>query len=588
MRFSLRQFLLLALLLPLLSRAQAPPNMAPDALSQLQVQQPSVDVSSPVTASANFDPPIVRVGEKTFYRVVINAAEASIQWPKTVPAPPELKFSPATSGQLVQYLGNKFRPFTTFLCEVRPTGTGQFTVPNFVMEVDGKPVQIPGANVDVDNSASGPPARQLAIEASDTNIFLGEPFHVRVLLFASPANEIEALNGVQFNGNGFMADQSTAQQTIKMVAHDDRVVPAYVFEETLTPIMTGALKLFAQAFTAGREFSGPITITGPVVIPGGPPHYVLLVSDPIEVHVRPLPVAGRLTGFTGAIGQFICGPPQLSANRIAVGQPVRLTVDIRSEGDLNRLVPPQPPQVNDWQIIPDESGFAFTLIPLTDETRETPAIPFCYFDPEKAAYVDLTIPSLPVTVSGEGLPTALPATDTGYTSSPQLQLSELSPTPGKSATSLKPLQLRGWMIGLQLVPVIGFLGLWRWDCRRRFFEAHPEIVRRRQARRSLRREKRRLQQAVGRGDTVAFVHHAANVLKIACAPHYATHPQALVCAEVLERLDAAERNGLPGETVRGIFAAADARFASVPQRPTDWSALQSGLNAVLLKLEEQL
>ena len=61
-----------------------------------------------------------------------------------------------------------------------------------------------------------------------------------------------------------------------------------------------------------------------------------------------------------------------------------------------------PPRSRDWQIIADHPpATGFTLIPLTDEARETPAIPFSYFDPATAKYVDLTIPPLPVTVVGD-------------------------------------------------------------------------------------------------------------------------------------------------------------------------------------------
>ena len=582
-RAALFGWFLLSLWLPPLC-AQVPPN----GLIQLQVQQPTVDISSPATAMAGFDPPTVRVGEKSFYRVVVDAAEASIQWPETNPAPSELRLHRAAQGQLVNYLGVKFRPFTSFVYEACPTASGQWVVPAFSVEVNGQAVRVPPATLDVDNSASGPPARQLVLDVSTTNLFLGQPFHARALLLASPANEIEAIREGQFIGNGFMTDQTTLQQAINNVVQDGRNVPAYIFEATLTPIMAGTLKLSAQGFTAGREFSGPISINGRVIIPGGPPHYELLVSDPVELHVRPLPDAGRLQGFNGTIGNFVRGRPHLSTNRLYVGEAVRLTVAVHGEGDLSRLVAPTPPLAKDWEIVPDKSGFDFTLIPLTDEVRETPAIPFVSFNPTTGKYEDLTIPPLPVTVSGESLPTELPPAEGGTGAGPPLELGGLAPTPGKAAASLQPPQLRGWVVGLQFVPLLGFLGLWRWDCRRRFLAAHPDIVRRRQARRALRREKRRLHRADASGDRAAFVHHAANAMRIAAAPHYAAHPQALVCGEVLERLGEVEKNGAAGETVRRVFSAADAQFAATPQKQADSPVLESEVNAVLVKLEEQL
>src|SRR5690242_13961199 len=112
--------LLLALLSPLWLWAQSPNG----SQSQLQVQQPPVDVSSPVTATATFDPPVVRPGEKVFYRVTFDATESAVEWTEAIPAPPELKLRPVAHGQLTQSLGNKFRPLASFLYEAQSTRTG--------------------------------------------------------------------------------------------------------------------------------------------------------------------------------------------------------------------------------------------------------------------------------------------------------------------------------------------------------------------------------------------------------------------------------------------------------------------------------
>lgn len=570
-------------------RAQVSPHVTSDQAARLQVPQPAVDVSSPATATAAFDPQVARVGQCVYYRVAIDGAGENIQWPDVISAPPQLKFGPASKGRLIQFLANKFRPLASFLCEVRPSAVGQYTIPAFEVLVDGKRVQIPSATLNVDNSASVAPARRLVMETSATNVYVGQPLRASVMLPASPANQIEALREVEFNGGGFLSDLTTMREAVKMIQLNGSTVPAFVYEITLTPIKTGPLALSAQAFAAGHEFFGPVTISGHVVIPGGAPQYEFLTSDPVQVNVRPLPTAEQPADFGGSIGTFSLSPPQLSTNRIQQGQPVRLTVIVRSSDSLDRPVPPTPPTVNDWEIIPDNPpDFSFTLIPLTDATRQTPAIPFSCFNPTNGTYVDLTIPSVPVAVISAGLPIEMPAVDAGLTPGSPLRLGELSPSPGGSIASLVPPQLRGGLLCLQIVPILGILGLWQWDRHRRYLEAHPDIVRRREARSQLRRERRRLRDAARRGDATAIVRHAANAMKIASAPQYAAHPQALVCSDVLNQLHDADRNGAAGETVRKIFAAADARFASIPKMQDDWPALESGVDTVLLKLEEQL
>jgi hypothetical protein len=590
MRLSSLKFFLLLALAPVCLRAQAPPQIPAALQAQLQVAQAPVDVTSPVTATAVFDPPVVRVGEKTFYRVTVSATESAIQWPEEIAAPVALKFGANARGQITQFLGNNFRVFTSFIYEIRPTAAGHFTMTNFTANASGPLVEIPAASLDVvADGASPQAARQLGLEISATNVFLGQPFRVRVTLPPGPGNEIEALREIQFNGDGLMTDKTAARQSIEAVSVNGQLRPMFACEMTVTPIAAGPLKFSAQGFTAGREFSGPISIHAPVSLSGGPAKYVLLVSEPVAINVRPLPVEGELPGFTGAIGKFFRNPPQLATNRLRVGEPVALKLTFHGEGELTRFVPPATPRTRDWQIIADPPpATSFTLIPLTDDVHETPAIPFSYFDPALAKFVDLTIPPLPVTVVGESLPVQLPALDEETKSAAPVKLSAPAPAPGKTVASLKPLQRRGWFVGLQLLPVAGFLALWQWDRRRRFLEAHPEIVRRAQARRALRRKKRQLQSAFETGDAPAFVRHAADALRIAVAPHYPANPHALVGGDVLAQLADAERNGRADETVKQVFAAADAQFAVDAKVQADWLALKSELDAVLLKLEEKL
>jgi hypothetical protein len=569
--------------------AQTPLQLPPGGLIQLQVQQPTVDITSPASATAEFDPPVVRAGEKAYYRVTVDATESSVSWPDELSVPAGLQLGAKFSGQITTMQASRFRPLASFVYEVQGPAPGHFTVPGFSVDVSGSRVDIPSASLDVvAKSASAPAPRQLRLEISPTNIFLGQPFQVRVILPAGPNNEVEALREIELSGEGLMIDRTGARQAIEPVNLDGQLKMAFTSELIVTPIAAGPLKISAQGFTAGREFTPPLSIHGQVSFSAGLPRYVLLVSDPVAVHVRPLPMEGELAGFTGAIGRFFHDPPHLSTNRIQVGEPVQLKVTFHGEGDLARFVPPAEPRSRDWQIIADPPpATTYTLIPLADDLHETPAIPFSYFDPDVGKYVDLTVPSIPVTVFGEGLPVEVAAASAEGKPEAPLRLTALATAPGKMAWSLKPLQLRVWFVGLQLVPLAGFIALWQWDRRRRYLEAHPEIVRRSRARRALRRERRQLQAAAAAGDAAAYLQHAARAMTIAVAPHFPANPRALVCGDVLAQLNGAGQTG-DAETVRKVFAATDAGFAAAPPAQPDWLAWQPGVESVLQRLEEKL
>ena len=578
------------LVAPIWLAAQTPPQLPPGGLMQLQVPQAAVDVSSPVTATAQFDPPVVRAGETTYYRVSLDATESSVAWPDELSAPVALRFGPKRSGQITQVQPGKFRPLASFVYEVTAPVTGHFTVTNFSVDVTGVRVQIPDASLDVVAAdAPAPAARRLGLEVSTTNLFLGQPFHARVILPANAVNQIEALREIEFSGDGLMTDKTALQQLIEPVNLRGELKNAFVAEMKVTPIAAGRLRFSAQGFAAGRDFVAPLSIRGQVSFANGLSQYVLLVSEPAEILVRPLPVEGELPGFTGSIGKFRLDPPRLSAGRLHVGEPLQLHLAFHPEGDLTRFVPPAAPRDRDWQIIADPPpATSFTLIPLTDETQATPAIPFSYFDPDAAKYVDLTIAPVPVVVVGDGLPAEVSAPAEDADAAAPSKLSALATTPGQAVWSLKPLQLRGWFEVLELAPVLGFFALWQWDRRRRYLEAHPEIVRRAQARRALRREKRDLQQAADAGDARAFVHHAARAMSIAVAPHFPAHPRAVVGGDVLAQLPDAAPDGLAAATVKQVFAAAAERYAVAPATPPEVPALRPGVEAVLQMLEEKL
>jgi hypothetical protein len=235
--------------------------------------------------------------------------------------------------------------------------------------------------------------------------------------------------------------------------------------------------------------------------------------------------------------------------------------------------------------------FRFTLVPTSEKTKATPAIPFSYFDPASERYVALDLPSLPITVKPSAVPINLDdlteATAPAVGAEAELKLSGLATGRGKTMSSLQPWQQRAWFPLVQLAPAFLFAGLWWWDRRRRFFEAHPEIVLRRRARRALQREWTAVRRAASVGDTPRFAASVVSAFRVACAPHYPAEPRALVSTDVLPLLPPAEL--AVHDAVRAVFAATNAeRFAASQTPPADLLALRHELERARTLLEEKL
>ena len=598
---------------PLRAQPTNPPT-APkpqDPLITMMLAQPRIDVESPVVPTAAFDPPEVRPGEETIYRVSFNALEESVEMPDKINSPTGIELRSGAHGQALQQMGPILQPRTTFNYRVRASNLGEFTIPQFTVKVaDKSPVIVPAAKLAVVTSPTSAPSAQLFLEISETNLVVGQTVKVRMISPAPASGGIQMVipNTAQFAGDGFVVDQGAIQQRVEGPP-PGTPGPVYIHETLLTPLNSGKLSVFAQAFVNSHS-AGPIVIRGSGTLTFGPAPYVLVESSPQELNVRPLPRQGELPGFAGAVGVFSIEPPALTTNALRVGEPVKMTVTVRpkrGEPSLARLVAPVAPRAKEWQIfagpaeiVPPQAvqarGFAvfnYTLIPLTETAQATPAIPFSSFDPAESNYVDLTIPAVPVKVSPGRAPsdwqaisqTAPPDAD----EEKEPEMSGLAFAPGRTAASLVPWQRQTWFPLVQLAPAALFAGLWGWDRRRRYLEEHPNVLLRRRARRALRRERRILEEAARSQDGHRFAASAVNAMRIACAPHFPAEPRALVGNDVLQLLHQSNGHDVPDDLVRRFFNVADAsRFAVASADARELLGLQPGLEKVLENLEQRL
>ena len=184
--------------------AQNPPPQQ-DPYLTLMMSQPRLDANGPVDPTASFDPPVVKPGEESIYRVTLKALEQTINWPEKIPAPKELSLRPGAHGQTFQMAGPAvMTPLTDFNTHVRTTVEGEFTLPEFTLKVGDKTVTIPAAKLVVSSApTSAPPSFNLLMELNRKEVFVGEPVAVRVML-QGPPGTFQALQQPQITGKGFM------------------------------------------------------------------------------------------------------------------------------------------------------------------------------------------------------------------------------------------------------------------------------------------------------------------------------------------------------------------------------------------------
>ncbi len=587
------------------------PNTMPpiDPLLQLMMTQPSIDISTNTEITAVFDPPVVRPGDVSIWRVAINALNDSVDWTNAVPFPPGLVATQSARGLFLNPTEGKLKPITGLNYRVRATAEGVFTIPSFEVQVYGRAVTVPASKLEVNRFAPVSAPQSISVELAENEAYIGQPVKAAVLLRAARGGQVQFLQEVKLNGEGFLVDLGSSRQSISTVRGSDGApVAAYAYETMITPLRAGQLEVSAQGFTAGNRVAGAIIIQGQVTIPGGPPRFDLLDAEPVILRAKPLPKEGELPGFQGAIGLFSNSPPKLSTNVVRVGDVVKLTVSFSGEGNLARLAPPRPPVGANWQVFEAQRGptemipgtrilypansaiFTFRMIPLTTEVTATPAIPFSYFDPHRGVYVDATVPPQPVKVlpdEGESDSRVMAAlAENASAKQKPLRLADVTSRPGMASASLAPLQKRGWFVVVQAVPLLGLLGIWQWDRRRRFHELHPEVKIRRRARKVFRRERRSIRAALSARDETGYVRAAVAAIRAATAPDISADPRALVGKDVLSVIS---ENEEARTLVSRLFAASDtvgfSQDAKLGQRLTEFDPQ---LQVLLDQLEARL
>ncbi len=144
---------------------------------------------------------------------------------------------------------------------------------------------------------------------------------------------------------------------------------------------------------------------------------MLVTSPSREIQIKPLPMEGKPSNFTGAVGNFSF-KSSLSEDSINTNETVSLAVQLSGEGNLPLFKIPNlktPPDIEAYEPKTSDklnyysSGIngkkedQYILIPRHKGSYTIPGLQFSYFDPKKKKYIHLESPSYALKVGGNGL-----------------------------------------------------------------------------------------------------------------------------------------------------------------------------------------
>jgi hypothetical protein len=382
------------------------------------------------------------------------------------------------------------------------------------------------------------------------DFFVGETIQARVLCIDSPNEEATFVSHVPKSSGAILFKPMRRVSETRKFTYEGKPATGLALPVEITPLVAGETAASCQLMVQvkRRDSFGRISY--------GP--QVTIDTPSVQLKVLPLPQAGRPAGFTGAIGKFTVGQPQISAKEVEVGEPIGIQLELRGTGNVDGVPPPEFPVQEDWMAYrptsnyeADENGdggiktYTFTLVPKRAGAKSTPALPFAYFDPEARAFRDISIPPMPITVKASTAPG--PAEAAKGEASPLIDaptevppaLTGLAEQPGRWLNSPAP-ALRSFLIA-QVAPPCLLLALWAWRKRREYLAHNPGVIRRKKAHVAARAALGRARAAAQRNDFPGFLSAGLGALREAAAPLDSAQADSLTREEVLRQLGGDQR-----------------------------------------------
>lgn len=237
-----------------------------------------------------------------------------------------------------------------------------------------------------------------------------------------------------------------------------------------------------------------------LIIPGdGPEADIIIESQAITIQVQELP-PNPPTHFRGAVGQFTISASFDTSEGVA-GDIFKLIVEIEGAGNIETLVEPSAPNIDQWIInmfgsssvtdvplakdmVKGSRQFIWSIIPTEPGEQFFPAIRFSFFNPETAAYESIRTDPLRITI--ESYEPEDQSTFLSPLNIPQQEITRLAvdirhikSVPNElNRIGVSSLMILFYMSGV-ILPVVVMAGVWRWyQVRMQYRDKSPQMRRR--------------------------------------------------------------------------------------------------------------
>ncbi|MBI4660485.1 MAG: BatD family protein [Verrucomicrobia bacterium] len=450
--------------------------------------------------TAALDRTTISVGETATLSLTFHGG--SPDQPPSVQAPAGLAINYSGQSSHFTIINGQTSSSLTHTYQVTPTRPGDYVIPAIQAVAGGVTLSSQPIRLRATKASSSPVGPGGTLNAAfaklilpKTNVYVGEVLPVEIQLYAqNPQN----LNLPQLKADGFTLGTMSNQPAQSQIQIGNAIYVVFTFRVAATPAKIGELTLGPAECGLNLRYRRARDLRDPFAdfLGGGIEVRPVTVYAPAQtLQVQPLPTENRPENFGGAVGSFEVAVSASPTNAV-VGDPITLKVQIAGQGALDSLALPPLSDWREFTVYPPTSKVAPTdplglsgvksfeqvVIPQNAEIKELPAFSFSFFDPEKKTY--RTVRHAPIAVSirpstvVQPQPTVLAGTGTREQPPAARDVVHIKPHFG-TVSGFRPLLVQQpWFLGLQALPLAGWLAALLWRLRREKLAKDPRLRRR--------------------------------------------------------------------------------------------------------------
>lgn len=575
----------------------------------------NLDAANTPTASSSFQPSTLPLDQQGLLNIVIEGVQGNIL--------PEL---PQIDGLSFKYFGTQsyINAFNSNLSIshvysfiVSAHKTGEFILPPFDIEIDGKKYPVTSAKLIVtEKNTTSENTITLEAHIKNTHIYVGQFIPIDLIL-STPINTkiFPNLNIEPIESDFFISTEIPQNITPHPSNSNNQVFP---IKKYITPIKSGDKILqYKMSLVIQKPRSAKKTRSLNSLLDPFDHHFdwmdslmssaeeLVILSPPINFTISLLPQTNKPTHFTGAIGQFTLENFSVFPQEAQAGDPLTLKIEIKGQGNFERISAPTLSDDPNWKTYSPKSTFKptdkfgyegtktfeYVIIPQFDTITQSTPLTFNFFDPFLHQYMELTPDPISLKItppSASNFPSAkgLKESNNIQPNEPQLLPIKLEIT--RSVKSLIPLIAKKWFIinSLALAFALALpLVVYKKVILKQ--KSNGTYIKEINAQKAIRNNLQRLRKAYAKQDYLSFYEAATTIILELVSREHPKLPHALTSHDITEYLSG---KNLPEDYlsfIQNLFHKADAlKFSgSNTHYPIDPETLKK-LETLIQELEK--